>query len=177
MKVSLEKNFEAEGSIETVWGYLIDPNEIVECVPGVTLKDKVNETTYKGDVSLKFGPIKATYNGEVTYEKTDKDNYNLVLVGKGLDAKGKGSAEMELDLHLEKDSDQITKVKTIMTVTIIGMLAQFGSRLINDVSDQLFNQFVQNFKSKLSGKEIDESDKSIKGGKMMGSIVKGIFKK
>ena len=177
MKITLEKNFDAEGSVDKVWGYLIDPHEIVQCVPGVILKDQVNETTYKGDVALKFGPVTAKYNGEVTYEKIDPDNHNLILVGKGLDAKGKGSAEMELNILLEKSTDDATRVKTIMTVSIVGMLAQFGSRLINDVSDQLFNQFVKNFQNKLSGGEISESDKNIKGGKMMGSIVKGIFKK
>ena len=56
-----------------------------------------------------------------------------------------------------------------MNIAIVGMLAQFGSRLISDVSDQLLNQFVDNFKARLAGEEIDNT---ISAGSMMGSIMK-----
>ena len=42
-----------------------------------------------------------------------------------------------------------------MEIGITGMLAQFGSRLINDVTDHLLDQFVDNFKKKLAGAEVD----------------------
>jgi signal recognition particle GTPase len=64
-----------------------------------------------------------------------------------------------------------------MTVTIVGTLAQFGSRLINDVSDQLLNQFIVNFKAQLAGQEFDNN---LSAGSMMVSVLKskigGIFK-
>ncbi len=43
MRVSLEKNFEVEQAVDIVWNYLINPVDLVECVPGVTLKEKVDE--------------------------------------------------------------------------------------------------------------------------------------
>ena len=42
-----------------------------------------------------------------------------------------------------------TSVDFTMTLSIVGKLAQFGSRLINDVTDQVLNQFIANFKAKL----------------------------
>ena len=36
-----------------------------------------------------------------------------------------------------------------MVISVTGMLAQFGSRLIVDVTDHLTNQFIENFKAKL----------------------------
>ena len=48
------------------------------------------------------------------------------------------------------ETDNGTQVDFSMDITIVGMLAQFGSRLINDVSDQLLNQFVDNFRNKLA---------------------------
>ena len=176
MKVDLIKNFEVENEPDVVWNYLVNPAEIVECVPGVTLTDQVNENTFKGIVGMKFGPINANYNGEVVYEEVEKENYRIVLVGKGMDSKGKGSAEMKLELNLEAIANG-TAVKSQMTVSVIGMVAQFGSRLISDVSDQIFNQFVGNFKRKLAGEELSDSDKNIKSGKMFGTVVKGLFSK
>jgi hypothetical protein len=52
------------------------------------------------------------------------------------------------------------------------MLAQFGSRLINDVSNQVFDQFANNFKSKLSGGEVDSA---LHTGSLVGGMIKGIF--
>jgi hypothetical protein len=59
-----------------------------------------------------------------------------------------------------------------MSISITGMLAQFGSRLISDVSNNVFDQFVNNFQSLLNGKAVDNT---LKAGSVMGSVVKGIF--
>jgi len=72
------------------------------------------------------------------------------------------------------EKDGKTHVSFTMDITIVGKLAQFGSRLINDVSDQLIGQFVDNFKSKLSGGEVDND---ISAGSMLGTVAKSIFGK
>ena len=73
----------------------------------------------------------------------------MVLKGRGLDSKGKGSADMVMNGALSEVDGQ-TRVDFKMDITIVGTLAQFGSRLINDVSDQLLNQFVASFREKLA---------------------------
>ena len=89
----------------------------------------------------------------------------------GLDSKGKGSAEMTMT-GIATSSETGTDVDFKMVVNIKGTLAQFGSRLINDVSAQLMNQFVSNFEKLLAGIEFDGE---LKAGSMMGSVVKGLF--
>jgi len=61
-----------------------------------------------------------------------------------------------------------------MEINVSGMLAQFGSRLINDVSNQVFDQFVNNFKTQLAGGEIDST---LSAGSLVGGVIKGIFGK
>ena len=56
-----------------------------------------------------------------------------------------------------------------------GKIAQFGSRLVEDVSNQLFKQFVANFTKKLEGVEISEADQNVDAGGMIKSVVKGLF--
>lgn len=149
MTTTIEKNFEVNEPIDKVWNYLSDPTKIVSCVPGASLKEKLDERNYKGGVSLKFGPVKAKYAGQITFEEMDAEAHKMTLKGKGLDSKGKGSAEMTMKSDLTETGSGTT-VNCSMKITIIGKLAQFGSRLINDVSNQLFDQFVNNFKSKLA---------------------------
>jgi len=148
MNTKIEKIFSINQPIDIVWKSLSNPEDIVTCVPGASITEKLSDTSYKGAVVTKFGPIKAAYAGDIDITEMDNDNYKMVLKGRGLDSKGKGSADMIMNGDLS-ESDGQTHVKFSMDITIVGMLAQFGSRLINDVSDQLLNQFVENFQNKL----------------------------
>jgi len=169
MVTTITKDFEIDEPIEKVWASLSNPNEIVTCVPGAAITETIDDKNYKGEVTMKFGPIKAQYDGEITIEELDEANHKMILKGKGLDSKGKGSADMTMNGNL-KPSEKGTEVNFSMEISIVGMLAQFGSRLINDVSDQLLNQFVDNFKAKLAGEEVGDS--SVNAGSMMGSVIK-----
>ncbi len=171
MTTSITKSFEVEQNIETVWKNLSDPNEIVTCVPGASLTEQIDNDNYKGQVELKFGPVKAAYDGKITFLERNAATKVMKLKGIGMDTKGKGSAEMTMTGDL-KDNVGKTLVDVQMDITITGMLAQFGSRLINDVSNNVFDQFVSNFKDKLAGKEVDNE---VKTGSIVGSVIKGLF--
>ena len=173
MEATITKKFSLEAPIEQVWKSLSNPKEISGCVPGATITDQIDDKNYKGEVTLKFGPIKTKYDGEITIAEMDNDAHKMLLRGKGLDSKGKGNAEMTMN-GSAVTTDEGTEVDFKMVVNIQGTLAQFGARLINDVSAQLMDQFVDNFKKLLSGAEVDNS---LKAGSMMGSVVKGLFKK
>ena len=173
MEATITKKFSLEAPIEQVWKSLSNPKEISGCVPGATITDQIDDKNYKGEVTLKFGPIKTKYDGEITIAEMDNDAHKMLLRGKGLDSKGKGNAEMTMN-GSAMTRDEGTEVDFKMVVNIQVTLAQFGSRLINDVSAQLMDQFVDNFKKLLSGAEVDNS---LKAGSVMGSVVKGLFKK
>ena len=176
MEAVIEKSFEIEEPIDKVWANLSNPMEVASCVPGAAITQKIDDTHFKGEVTLKFGPIKAQFDGDIEVVELDNSAYRIVMSGKGLDSKGKGSADMIMNGDLQS-SDKGTNVNFKMTVNIVGTIAQFGSRLINDVSDQLLKQFIANFKAQLAGQEFDNN---LNAGSMMGSVLKskigGIFK-
>ena len=169
MKTSINKTFQVEEPIDKAWSFLSDPAKIVTCVPGASLTETIDDRNYKGEVTLKFGPVKAKYSGQITFEELDEANRKMKLVGKGLDSKGKGSADMVMNGQL-REIEGGTEVEYSMDVTITGMLAQFGSRLITDVSNTVFDQFVNNFRDSLAGKEVDNSLTA-------GKVIKGMLKK
>jgi len=173
MEATITKQFSLEEPIDKVWAGLSDPMRISGCVPGADITEKIDDTNYKGEVTMKFGPIKTKYNGLITIREMDNDNHKMELVGKGIDAKGKGNAEMTMSGAAIPNGER-TDIDFRMVVNIQGTIAQFGSRLINDVSAQLMNRFVDNFKALLKGEAFNNE---LKAGSMMGSVVKGIFKK
>jgi uncharacterized protein len=172
MTTSINRTFEINEPIEKVWDSLSNPHEIVSCVPGAALTEQVDADNYKGTVTLKFGPVKASYDGLVTFLERNAATKTMSLKGVGTDTKGKGGADMLMSGVLT-DNAGSTEVNVTMNVEVTGMLAQFGSRLINDVSNQVFDQFIDNFSNKLAGKDVNNT---MSAGSMVGSMVKGLFK-
>jgi len=171
MNTSINKTFHVAQPVDAVWNNLTDPEKVVVCVPGASLTEKIDENNYKGGVELKFGPVKASYGGLITFIQRDVTSHTMELKGAGTDNKGKGGADMTMKGVLsEKDGG--TEVNVTMDVSVTGMLAQFGSRLINDVSNQVFDQFIANFKAQLAGGEVDSK---LKTGSMVGTAIKSIF--
>ena len=98
MNTKITKDFEIAQPIGVVWKSLANPEEIVGCVPGASITEKIDDRNYKGKVVTKFGPIKAAYAGDIEIVELDEANHKMVLKGRGLDSKGKGSADMILSL-------------------------------------------------------------------------------
>ena len=171
MNTKIEKVFEIAKPVEQVWAVFSNPEEIVTCVPGAAVTAKIDDKNYKGEVVTRFGPIKAKYSGEIQILEMDNEAHKMVFKGRGLDSKGKGSADMVMHSSVVEENGK-AKVSMSMDVTIVGMLAQFGSRLINDVSQELLNQMVDNLHTKLDGVNVDNT---LKTGAMLGTVAKSIF--
>lgn len=171
MNAVISKTFHVAHPISEVWANITNPEKIVVCVPGASLTEQVDNDNFKGEVELKFGPVKAKYGGNIIFLERNAETYSMKMKGAGTDVKGKGGADMLLNgLLAEKDGG--TEVAITMDVTVQGMLAQFGSRLVTDATNHVFDQFVNNFKNQLEGKEVDNS---LKTGAMVGSMIKGLF--
>ena len=87
---------------------------------------------------------------------------------------------MELVGKLTATDEHTTEVSGDSTVAIQGMLAQFGSRMIEDVSNQLFDQFTTSLRGKLegdvlsaAGTGLNEGDQALSGFSVAGAAIKG----
>ena len=149
MAVRVEKNFQVKEPLEKVWKLLSDPAGVVTCVPGARLTEKLDERNFKGSISVKVGPSVTDYKGEVRIERLDDEAHEIELAGKGLDTRGRGSASMKMTGRLRPLADGATEVSAISEVNVVGALAQFGGRMIQDVSDFMFAEFVKRFQQQL----------------------------
>ena len=74
--------------------------------------------------------------------------HEIEILGKGQDVRGKGSASMKMTGKL-RALDGGTEVISISELNVVGILAQMGARVITEVSNIMFEQFVNNFKKQL----------------------------
>jgi len=157
MRTTIDKSFEVSQNTELVWGHLIDPEKIMDCVPGVTIDEKVGDNHYKAKVGMKFGPMGVKYDADIYYDEIDLENHKIILSGTGIDSKGGGNAEMKMTIDIAELDAGGVKLDALMDVVINGKIAQYGGRLVNTVANQLFKQFVSNFTKKLADAEVLDS--------------------
>ena len=143
MEVKLEKRYELGVPAQHAWVILSDLESVASCMPGASLGEKTGDNAFKGSVKVKVGPATAQFGGEVEILSMDSANRSLVLKGKGAD-KGGSSASMELEASIEEADGQSVLVG-LATVIVNGKFAQFGGRMMVQVSDVILKQFVDNF--------------------------------
>lgn len=149
MGMEISKSFVVKAPPAAVWGLLTDPVAVARCLPGAAVTHQVDERTHAGTITVKVGPVAATYKGTMRFERLDPASRTTEIVATGRDVRGKGGAEMRMSSTLVECAPGETEVAMRSQVNVMGMLAQFGSRMIQDVSDQLFDTFVAAVRSQL----------------------------
>jgi uncharacterized protein len=131
-----------EAPREVVWAALNDMEVLRQSIPGCETIEKVSDTEMKAKVTLKVGPVKATFNGKVTLSDLDPPNgYTITGEGSGGAAGfAKGSAVVRL-----VEESGATNLNYEVKVQIGGKLAQLGSRLIDATSKKLAGEFFEKF--------------------------------
>ena len=179
MKVALSKTFTIRAPISAVWDFMTNVEKVCTCIPGAQYKENIGENQHSVMLLVKVGPIKSSYRSTVSIRSLDNENYTIEIEGQGTDTKGKGGATMELVGVLSENENGTTEINGDSTITIQGMLAQFGSRMVEDVSNQLFLQFTKALSTKLEGNsekadETESSTEALSGVSVAGAALKGI---
>jgi len=145
MEVKAEKNLKLNQDPDMIWKCMIDPSFMVKSVPGAELTEQLDERNFKGKISIKIGPVTAKFNGEAEFTKLEEADYELTMEGKGLDTSGKGGANMTMNIKLSTLEEGGTEMQSSMSLSITGISAQFGARMIVAVNNKMFDQWATSF--------------------------------
>jgi carbon monoxide dehydrogenase subunit G len=149
MAIKIEKTFHVQEPLDSVWAFISDPRKVANCLPGAQITETVDDRTFKGVIKIQVGPSVTDYKGQVLIERLDNEKHEIELVGKGQDVRGKGSASMKMTGTVRSLPDGNTEVATVAEVNVVGLPAQMGGRMIQEVSNQIFAQFNANFSARL----------------------------
>lgn len=147
MEVKLDKRYPLDVDPARAWAILADLKAVAGCMPGAELTEQLSDTSYKGGVKVKVGPAVAQFGGQVDVLEKDEAARKMVLRGKGAD-KGGSSASMDLAATIEADpaNPAASVLHGDAAVIVNGKFAQFGGRMMVQVSDMILVQFVENFR-------------------------------
>jgi len=149
MAIKIEKTFQVQEPLDRVWKFLSDPRKVAGSVPGAQITEAVDDRTYKGLIKVQVGPSVTDYKGQAHIVRLDEENHEIEMVGKGQDVRGKGSASMKMIGKVRALPDGSTEVVTLSEVNVVGLLAQLGARMINEVSNKMFEEFTTNLRARL----------------------------
>ncbi|MET0699661.1 MAG: SRPBCC family protein [Mycobacterium sp.] len=146
MKIANE--FTVTAPIAQAWELFNDLDQVIPLMPGATMTGHEGEDTL-GKVKIKVGPVTSEFNGKVRFVESDRENYRAVIDAKGKESRGTGNAAATVTAVLHEDGDR-TRVTVDTDLKVVGKLAQFGSGMLQQVSEKLLGQFVDSLEAKLA---------------------------
>jgi carbon monoxide dehydrogenase subunit G len=125
-----------------VWAALNNPDILKQSIPGCDDMQKISDTEFHARVTLRVGPVKASFLGKVTLSDIDPPNsYTLTGEGQGgVAGFGKGGARVTL-----QDDGEGTLLRYTSSAQVGGKLAQIGSRLIDAAARKMADDFFSRF--------------------------------
>ena len=150
--MQLENSFTVGAPPDRVFAYLLDVNKIVGCVPGAELSEVVDQTTFKGKVKIKVGPITVAYNGTARIADRDDANHSATLEADGRETTGPGSARAKAHMTVQAEGEG-SVVKIVTDYSVAGRVAQFGRGVMEDVSRRIVNDMAACIKSNVEAAE------------------------
>jgi carbon monoxide dehydrogenase subunit G len=147
MAFRIEDKFEVKAPIDRVWKFLIDPQQVVQCMPGVKLTEIQDDKNFVGAMTLKIGPVSMSFQGKVQITEMDENAYLVRMSGEGKEGGGWMKGSMASQLTPTSDTD--TEVKVNTEVDIAGRALQFGRSLIESIMKQQFQKFAESVRKTL----------------------------
>jgi uncharacterized protein len=146
MKIANE--FTVSAPIEKAWDVLTDLEQVIPLMPGAQMTGRDGDDV-AGKVKVKVGPVTSEFNGKVHFVEQDHDQYVAVIDAKGKESRGSGNAAATVTARLHEAGAQ-TRVTVDTDLKVVGKLAQFGSSILQQVSEKLLGQFVESLEAKLA---------------------------
>ena len=133
---------------DRVWAFVMDPNQVGQCGPGVESIEVIDDTHFKASAKVGIGFISARFVVNMEFaEVTPPDAATIKAHGQAPGSAVDATAQMRL-------SDGETGGTTMdwsADVTISGTLASVGARMIEGTADKMIGESFACMKSKLEG--------------------------
>jgi len=131
---------------ERVWAFVIDPNQVGQCGPGVESIDVIDDTHFKATAKVGIGFINARF--VVNMEMADQQAPDRAVIKAHGQAPG-SAVDATAEMTLSDGPSGGTRMDWSADVAIAGSLASLGARLIEGTANKMIGQTFDCMKSKL----------------------------
>ena len=129
-----------------VWAFVIDPQQVGWCGPGVESIEEVDATHFRAKAKVGIGVISARF--AVNLELVESDEPNRAVIKASGQAPG-SAVEATGEMLLAGPADGPTTMDWSADVAILGTIASVGARLIEGTANKLITQAFDCMRAKL----------------------------
>jgi uncharacterized protein len=134
---------------ERVWGFLTDPNQVSQCVPGLESVEVLEPgKRFRATAGVGFGTVRARFVTDVEWLELDAPNRARMKAH----GKAPGSAtDVESGMVLSDAPGGGTELAWQADVAVAGTIASVASRLMGTVQQKLTGMFFDCVRGKVEG--------------------------
>jgi uncharacterized protein len=131
---------------DRVWAFVIDPQQVGWCGPGVESIEEVDATHFRARAKVGIGVISARF--AVNLELVESQEPHRAVIKASGQAPG-SAVEATGEMRLSGPADGPTTMDWSADVAILGTIASVGARLIEGTADKLIKQAFDCMRAKL----------------------------
>jgi carbon monoxide dehydrogenase subunit G len=149
--MKIDNAFLVDLPVAQAWALLLDIPSVVPCMPGAALLAVEDERTYRGQVTVRLGPVTVTFQGRARIEAIDEAARSVRVKASGTETKGRGSAQAEVSFAMQPEGNG-TRVAIATDLALAGAVAQYGRAqgVIADVAQVVIDTFAQNLRNRIA---------------------------
>ena len=121
------------------YSLLLDLERVAPCFPGAELMGHLPDGAREVRVTVRLGPMRLAYEGEVHIDERHDDALRAVMAGSAREARGAGSASARIAMRVEP-SGTGSRVVAEADVDLSGRAAQMGKGIVEDVARRLVGE-------------------------------------
>jgi carbon monoxide dehydrogenase subunit G len=161
MRFSNEISVDAQA--DELFAFVSDPEQVVKCLPGASVDGRDGED-WRGSMSMKVGPIKASYRGTLRFLELDPDARRAVMRVRADEASGQGQAEARITSEIEPAGEAgASCIRMETDLQIRGKVAQFGRGAMEQVAGRMLERFADNVELAIRGETPEDSGEAAAG--------------
>jgi uncharacterized protein len=135
-----------KASREKVWAFVIDPEQVGPCGPGVEKIDVVDDSHFKATAKVGIGFINARFNVDMEFAEQQPPD-RAVIKAHG---QAPGSAvDAVAEMRLSDGENGTTVMDWHADVNLSGTLASVGARLIEGTANKMIGQTFECMRAQL----------------------------
>jgi hypothetical protein len=143
--MELKGRYSFDAPLSRVWDRLMDPKIIAACVPGCQEFESIGDDQYRVVLTAVIAAVSGSFTGTVAItDKQPQHSYRLVVEGSGKPGFAKGEAL----ITLAPEGDAVV-VEVAGSMTIGGLVAQVGQRLLGATSRMMMDRFFKCLQKKM----------------------------
>jgi uncharacterized protein len=141
---------------DELFEFMSDPEKVVTCLPGASVDGRDGDD-WRGAMTVKVGPIKASYRGTLRFLELDPDARRAVMRARADEASGQGQAEARITSAVEeREGGSCLQMETDLQVR--GKVAQFGRGAMEQVAGKMLKRFAANVEEAIAGDGAPEEE-------------------